>query len=160
MGKIKIVAIRHDRCTGCNLCQLVCSFTKARNFNLQESRIRIHENEKEGFFPQICRNCQEPPCLDACPAGAIVRRKEDDYVMLLENKCVGCNMCVMVCPFNAIGQGDGFNYKCDTCDHLENCAQICPFGAIEFITLDKALIQKRRRTADRLTGLAGKHAKW
>ncbi len=152
MEKVKAVIINQEKCSGCKQCQLICSFAKDSSFDPRKSRIKVLERDREGFFPQICLNCQEPPCLDACPAGAIVRRDEDGYVVLLEHKCIGCNMCIMVCPFNAIGQGETGSYKCDTCHHLEKCAGICREGAVQFIDLAKELSKKRRNLANRLLG--------
>jgi Fe-S-cluster-containing hydrogenase component 2 len=113
-------------------------------FNPVDSRISIIERDREGFIQTICRNCEDAPCMDACPAGAISRRKEDNYVVLDQNKCVGCNMCVMMCPFNAIGIQNHSNYKCDTCKGKEKCAQICEQGAIKFIDYSKAGKSKRK----------------
>lgn len=107
-----------------------------------------------------CRNCEDAPCLDACPAGAIVRRKEDGYILLLEDKCVGCNMCVMVCPFNAIEWKGDTNYKCDTSDSLKKYVRVCDRGVIKFKDIDKDLRKKRRGYAGRLAGKAGGNEKW
>jgi Fe-S-cluster-containing hydrogenase component 2 len=146
----KIVSIRREKCTGCHLCQLICSYTKTGEFNIEKSRIAIVERDKEGFAQMICRNCDEAPCMEACPAGAIVKRKEDGYVLLKEEKCVGCNMCVMVCPFNAIRGGNHVNYKCDTCDGQERCAAICAHGAIEFLDLNEISKRRRKKYVDRI----------
>lgn len=160
MSLLRIVNLQREKCTGCGLCLLACSFEKEGRFVPRVSRIRILERDKEGFFPVICRNCEEAPCLDACPAGAMVRRKEDGYVILLEDKCVGCNMCIMVCPFNAIGRQGNRNYKCDTCTHLEKCAQICSHKAIQFQDVKKVNTAKRKNLARHLTVKVGGKGRW
>lgn len=151
MGQALLVTVDPSKCTGCDLCRLACSFAKEGGFNLRRSRITITRQDREGFAPRLCRNCQEPPCLDACPAGAIVRRKEDGRIVLLEEKCRGCNMCVMVCPFGAIGWGGGSNFACDGCGDLAKCAEACLHGAIRFVAVGAESRSKRRALAGRLT---------
>ncbi len=146
--KIKrTVWLNHNHCTGCHLCQLICSYTKTGKFDLEKARISIIERDEPGFIPMICRNCEEPPCADACPAGAIT--KKDKHVILNEEQCIGCNMCVMVCPFNAIGQGNHKNYNCDHCCGKEKCAEICEHGAITFNDSAKELKKKRQQAMER-----------
>lgn len=88
--------------------------------------------------------------MDACPAGAIYRRRNDDFIVLDDHKCIGCNMCVMVCPFNAIKSMNHKNYKCDTCEGLEKCAEICDQKAINFLDLNKEIRKKRKQSMDRM----------
>ncbi|MEW6660906.1 MAG: 4Fe-4S dicluster domain-containing protein [Bacillota bacterium] len=49
----------------------------------------------------MCRHCEEAPCVAACMAGALYYSSKG---LILQNseQCVGCGMCVMVCPFGAI----------------------------------------------------------
>ncbi|HZK71810.1 MAG TPA: 4Fe-4S dicluster domain-containing protein [Clostridia bacterium] len=150
MNENRIVWLNHDKCSGCSMCELVCSYSKMGIFNPEDSRISTIERDMEGSVQIICRNCEEAPCIDACPAGALYRRIEDHFVVLNETKCVGCNMCVMLCPFNAIGIEDHYNVKCDTCCGAEKCAQICERGAIEFMDYSKAGKSKRREYMKRL----------
>ncbi len=151
MSKARIIAVDPQKCTGCDLCRLACSFAKDGTFNPRRSRILMTRLDREGFVPRLCQNCLEPPCLDACPAGAIVRRKEDGRITLLEQKCRGCNMCVMVCPFGAIGWGGAANFACDSCSDLAKCAEVCPHGAIRFVVVGDESRRKRRALAGRLT---------
>ncbi|MHB1394721.1 MAG: 4Fe-4S dicluster domain-containing protein [Clostridia bacterium] len=149
MDEERIVWLRNKDCTGCNLCRLICSYKKENEFNIGKSRISFTEQDEYGFMQIICRNCEEAPCMDACPAGAISRRN-DNYVVLDEKKCVHCNMCVMVCPFNAISPSEHFNYKCDTCSGEECCAKVCAHGAIKYGSYRKLIEEKRRRVFDRI----------
>jgi len=128
---------------------MICSYNKEKEFNIEKSRISFTEQDEYGFMQIICRNCEEAPCMDACPAGAISRRN-DNYVVLNEKKCVHCNMCVMVCPFNAIGTSEYFNYKCDTCNGEECCTKVCNHGAIKFGSYRKLIEEKRRLVFDRI----------
>jgi len=152
--KARVAAVDASRCTGCELCRLVCSFKKEGKFDPGRSRIAVAQDDGGGFAPRVCHNCGEPPCVDACPAGAIRKRKEDGRVVLLNDKCQGCNMCVMVCPFNAIAWRGGSCHACDGCEGAEGCAEICPPGAVRFVALNAESRRKRKDLAARLTGLS------
>ena len=47
-------------------------------------------------------------------------------------KCVGCGMCILVCPHEVFGLNDGrvhIDYR-DACMECGACAQNCPAGAV------------------------------
>ncbi|RLG94104.1 pyruvate ferredoxin oxidoreductase [Candidatus Bathyarchaeota archaeon] len=52
-----------------------------------------------------------------------------------EERCVGCAMCVVLCPDMAMGLGEEgkaqVNY--DYCKGCGICAKECPYGAIEMV---------------------------
>jgi tetrathionate reductase subunit B len=57
---------------------------------------------KRHFFPKLCNNCDEPPCVVPCPVpGATYKRKEDGVVMVNRDLCIGCGRCVKGCPYGA-----------------------------------------------------------
>ena len=145
MNREKHIFINKIRCSGCGNCTLACSFEKEGLFQPVKSRIHIVEGDLAGFTPHVCRNCEDAPCLEACPAGAILRREGSGSIYLDEAKCEECNMCIMVCPFNAISRGEGANLKCDTCDGQTPCVESCKLGAIIFVDPDKDSKQKRRK---------------
>ncbi len=106
-------------------------------------------------MPQICRNCEDAPCLDACPAGAIIRRKVDRYVVLEEERCVHCNMCIMVCPFGAIVESDNkdHNIKHDLYkEEIQGRAELYSINAVAFGRVELYLARKRKRSARLLLG--------
>ena len=49
-----------------------------------------------------CRQCEHPPCVDGCFAGALVAEPALGSVSLDEERCVGCRACVLECPFGAM----------------------------------------------------------
>ena len=62
-----------------------------------QSRGLIFENDA---LPIVCKQCENPVCIDVCKTKALVR--EDGITYVDENKCIGCGKCAKVCPFNAI----------------------------------------------------------
>ncbi|MDK2986016.1 MAG: anaerobic carbon-monoxide dehydrogenase iron sulfur subunit, partial [Clostridia bacterium] len=100
-------------------------------------------------FPLQCRHCQEPACVYACMSGALSKEEKTGKVVVSEEKCVGCWMCVMTCPFGAIIQGSDHKVikKCDRCPDREEpaCTTACPTDAIQFISVDQFSKDRRRK---------------
>jgi carbon-monoxide dehydrogenase iron sulfur subunit len=70
--------------------------------------------------------------------GCITKDAETGQMLHDQTRCVGCWMCVMVCPFGAIATG-GENerglpiaIRCDLCEGEKEtlCTMVCPTGAI------------------------------
>jgi carbon-monoxide dehydrogenase iron sulfur subunit len=72
--------------------------------------------------------------MAACPKDAIHRDPESGYVLVDDNVCVGCKMCVSACPTGAMGFDSdlGLAYKCDLCGGDPECARVCEPKAIEY----------------------------
>ncbi|MFH0821500.1 MAG: 4Fe-4S dicluster domain-containing protein, partial [Pseudomonadota bacterium] len=68
--------------------------------------------------PTVCRHCDDPPCAEVCPEGALSKR-EDGIVLLDAEACTGCGSCVEACPYDAIRFDDekGKALKCNLCNH-------------------------------------------
>ncbi len=66
----------------------------------------------------VCRHCDDPLCVQACPVEAITKR-EDGIVILDVEKCTGCQRCISECPYHAIGFDDEKQTaaKCNLCHH-------------------------------------------
>ena len=52
---------------------------------------------------------------------------------LIEDKCVGCGMCLKVCPHGVfqLKQGKAQIFDKDSCMECGACAKNCPFSAVE-----------------------------
>jgi anaerobic dimethyl sulfoxide reductase subunit B (iron-sulfur subunit) len=132
-----------SRCVGCYACVVAC---KDQN-DIQEGSENWRDVEiiEQGTYPEVslvavslaCMHCGDPPCKEGCPVKAIHKRREDGIVIVDEKRCIGCNICVMVCPFGApkIGKNRKIR-KCHYClertsQGLEPaCVRVCPFGAL------------------------------
>ena len=91
------------------------------------------------FLPTPCMHCGEPPCVDACPVGAIYKR-EDGIVLIDEDKCDGCQACIPTCPYDALLYDSEREVvqKCTLCAHRVDqglepfCVICCETEAIFF----------------------------
>ena len=85
----KVLYIDPDRCTGCRVCEIICSLYNENEINPIKSRIQVMSWEDEGIdIPMGCQHCQSPPCEDVCPTRAIKRDSTTDAVIIDENKFV------------------------------------------------------------------------
>jgi len=99
---------------------------------------------QEGTLPVICRQCEEPACVDACPVDAL-RKEENGVTVRSRMLCVGCLSCVYACPFGVISPSLTLRQvaKCDYCQdilaegQLPRCVSACPSGALEFRSCDE-----------------------
>lgn len=150
MTKRYVLVIDLERCIGCHTCVIAC---KLENGIEKGSYIRVetiggaHRDTPEGrhphvsmhFLPVLCMHCDKPPCQDACPSKAIFKR-EDGIVLIDEDKCDGCQTCLVACPYGALVYDMGCNKvrKCTLCvDRVEEglepfCMICCETEAIYF----------------------------
>ena len=113
------------------------------------------------YFPIACQQCENPPCVKACPVGATW--KEPDGIVVIDyDWCIGCRCCVTACPYGArhfnwkepgIPAGElnpdteylgnrprprGVVEKCTFCiqrvrkGRYPACVEVCPVGARKF----------------------------
>ena len=146
----KILMINHEKCTGCRLCELVCSVSHDGVSNPTRSRINIIKWEAEGLYiPMSCQQCEDAPCMTICPVKAISRDQELDYVKIDYNVCIGCRSCVAVCPFGAVGFNvkDKKVFKCDLCEGDPQCVRFCEVKAVEYVDANRINILKKREAA-------------
>ena len=132
---------------------MACSFHHEKKFSPHLSRIRIVKVDEEGIdVPTGCEQCEEAACIAVCPTRAIYRYTASGGVFIDYDKCIGCKECLTACPFGAIHYNEekGRFYKCDLCGGDPECVKWCVTGGVQYITdMDKVLVKKRARTAER-----------
>jgi carbon-monoxide dehydrogenase iron sulfur subunit len=149
----KVLKIEYEKCTGCRLCELVCSVKHDHVSNPARSRIRVIKWEEEGIcVPMSCQQCEDAPCAMACSAKAISRNMDMGRVEVDYNKCIGCRTCVSVCPFGAMHfvAADRKVIKCDLCDGDPQCVRFCDVKAVSLVDAGDVSLQKGRDAAKRL----------
>jgi formate dehydrogenase iron-sulfur subunit len=104
------------------------------------------------MMSDVCKHCDNAPCQEACPTGALFRT-EFDTVVVQQDVCNGCGYCVPACPFGVIGLDEigGKAHKCTLCyDRLKGglepaCAKACPTDSIQFGELSELHARAARR---------------
>lgn len=150
---MKRIIIEPEECTGCRDCELVCSMQKTGEFNPAHSLIQsVYFSVEMVTVPITCMQCEEPLCQDVCPASAISRDMETDAVVIDGEKCIGCYMCVSVCPVGAIQKVPDKSYmtKCDLCAGEPVCVNICPTDALRYEEVDEYNVVRSRGVADEI----------
>jgi len=156
----KVLVIDYHKCTGCRLCELVCSVVNEGVSNPARSRIRVMKWEAEGLYvPMSCQQCTDAPCVNACPVKALKRDEALNRIVVDYDLCIGCRMCVSVCPFGAMNFDviDRKVFKCELCGGDPQCARFCEVKAIEYREADDLALYKKRDAARRFSA-AGKEA--
>lgn len=143
----KILVIDHEKCTGCRLCEMVCSVKHTDVNNPTRSRIHIIKWPGEGFnLPMLCQQCQDAPCIAVCPKEALTHDLALERVTLNYDLCIGCRMCVIACPFGGMGIDTVTRQviKCDLCDGDPTCVSVCEPGALQFVPASSVTMIKKR----------------
>lgn len=146
----KRVLIDLDRCIECGSCAAACCYSHANMPAVHQAR------SGWALLPVICRQCKAAPCVEACPAEAMIR-DERGVVRRRLFRCIGCGSCARACPFGVIPDTLGGSptaskspkrlsghqvAKCDLCDDrladddtgqvVPRCVAACPAGALVF----------------------------
>lgn len=150
----KVLSINYEKCTGCRLCELVCSVLHEGVSNPSRSRINVMKWESEGLYiPVSCQQCEDAPCKAVCPVKAIYRDDTLDCVKVDYDVCIGCRACVAVCPFGAMSF-DVKNkkvFKCDLCDGEPQCVRFCEEKAVDYVEADQLSMNKKRDAAKKVS---------
>lgn len=141
------IKLDEAKCIDCGACQAAC-------LNFHGKREYILEGKEKGLIVVNCQHCENAPCGNKCPVGAITQ--EGTSIVINDDKCIGCGACERACPFGAILMLDRKHaedadpkvkrfkriaHKCDLCDGKERnkCIEFCPVNAL---TLVKPLDEK------------------
>jgi carbon-monoxide dehydrogenase iron sulfur subunit len=117
---------------------LACSLYHEGECNLGLARLRVVKDmARYEFTITICRHCDEPDCLPACPSDALALN-DQGVVILLRDACNSCGLCASSCPYDAIffHEPNDRYLKCDLCAGREEgplCVGLCPVGALTWV---------------------------
>jgi Fe-S-cluster-containing dehydrogenase component/DMSO reductase anchor subunit len=152
-----------NKCVACQACVVACQIENIDLDNIindgqwkKQSSWRKISTTNELHYPDIpvfhfsmaCNHCEEAPCLLNCPAQAFSRDPLFKTVQHQADSCIGCQYCLMVCPYDApqYNPFKGIIEKCTLCvDRLAAgkkpaCATSCPTSALDYQVLDKNAI--------------------
>jgi len=116
------IKVNKEKCSGCHLCEMVCSLFHLRKINVEKSAIRIRKDDLDTSMntPVLCRQCKEMKCLEG------ERIKEGSE----KKKFIWSPMRAERCPFDALTAYAGRAYHCDLCLGNPQCIKVCTPGAL------------------------------
>jgi ferredoxin len=122
--------LNEEKCTGCKICELICSATHGGVFNPEKAHIKITFGDIRTASEKQLKACTLClVCMKNCPAEAISFNGK--WLMVDSELCTGCGQCVDICPEGAIHMGN--NEKAavpDFCQGNPSCIEWCPHQAL------------------------------
>ena len=118
------INIEDRLCWGCRTCEVACkqenrAAVGVRLICVREIGPSMTDDRPEFSFQiNLCRHCDDPPCVNACPEEAIAKRI-DGIVVMSDDLCTGCQACIDECPYEAItyDHDKSIAQKCNLCHH-------------------------------------------
>jgi Fe-S-cluster-containing hydrogenase component 2 len=86
-----------DLCIDCKQCEEACEDRHgAQRLVLGGYELGLLD------FVYTCRTCSDARCLSPCEHDAIKRDASTGEVVIHEDRCIGCSLCALSCPYGAI----------------------------------------------------------
>ncbi|MEW6377948.1 MAG: hypothetical protein AB1502_19420 [Thermodesulfobacteriota bacterium] len=116
------IKVEPKKCSGCHLCEMVCSLFHLGMINTEKSAIRIEKDDLDTSLntPILCHQCKEMKCLK----GERVTESRE------KRKFVWNRIRAERCSFNALPVLDEHAYHCDLCGEDPQCIRVCTPRAI------------------------------
>ena len=142
------------KCMGCGSCMITCSLAHHGIASMSLARIQIQQdswaNWPDDIFMAVCHQCEDAPCVKACPVGADHVDREHGNVRTIDPaRCIGCMQCIAACPWLPKrlqwNPQENMAQKCDLCADTpylnekggpggtQSCVKVCPAQAIAFV---------------------------
>lgn len=127
----------HIKCSGCRLCEITCSIENEGCIWPEASRIRIIEYTPGVNIIHLCSQCENPPCIKACPEKALEINLDTEAIIVNQEKCTGCGACIKACPSKAptIHPTKNKAIICNLCNGDPKCVKICNEMGYNALTL-------------------------
>ena len=150
------IATDLNRCVGCLSCMVACkAYNGVPVGSYWLKVLRIGPNGLDGetypnvdmyFLPVQCQHCADPECVKVCPTQAS-HKAEDGTVQIDKSKCIGCQFCVMACPYGVryLNEEEKVVEKCTLCEQkiaqggIPQCVEQCCGRARFFGDLDEGI---------------------
>ncbi len=140
--KLKKILSQPELCDGCRDCEEACEKLYGA------PRIMIREINGT-YYPIICQQCEDAPCKAICPTEAINETIDPE-------RCIGCGLCMIVCPFGAIVLSERKAQKCNQCPKIDTpaCIKACSKRALSIVDAEKLKLEKQEKHIAKMAGTA------
>ena len=110
-------------------------------------------------YALVCRRCEQPHCVAACPVEALEQQAEKERLLVRHTmRCVGCRSCSHACPYGTIYPETVplAAHVCDFCLDRRHrageplCISSCPHGALALRSADGELPEDTFLVGDNL----------
>ena len=144
-------------CIGCHACSVACKAEFDVPLGVFRDTVKYVEEGSypkatRHFLPILCNQCEDAPCLKACPTGAVIRLEHGE-VVINKGDCNVNRFCMAAYPYGAIyiDPEENVAQKCTFCEHRTAqglqpaCVDACPTQCRIFGDLDdpqSAIAQK------------------
>ena len=127
----------YELCSGCRRCEIACSLFHEGEIWPEASRVRVFMFVPGVEVPHLCFQCEDYPCVEACPAEALSVDEKTGAVKVEVSKCTACGVCIEACPGRVPHLHPSGNYMfiCDLCNGQPKCVEACREGGWNTLTL-------------------------
>jgi Fe-S-cluster-containing hydrogenase component 2 len=93
----------------------------------EASRVRVFMPFPGLEVPHLCAQCDDYPCVKACPVEALTVDEDTTAVLVDREKCTSCGECIDACPGKIpfLHPGDNKATICDLCEGDPECVKVC-----------------------------------
>ncbi|WP_297440905.1 4Fe-4S dicluster domain-containing protein [Sulfurimonas sp.] len=165
------MAFDYKLCINCHACEVACKEENGIDLGAKNHRLWIQEDgnvfgdfwnlQKDNiqFLQMQCQECEDAPCLKACPHEAIYR-DSNGIVRLHKNLCDLTMACMYACPYEAryVDEKNHVTDKCIFCadtrlsrgEITTACQITCPaklryFGDLDDETSEISQVLSKRK---------------
>ncbi|MEM3056523.1 MAG: 4Fe-4S dicluster domain-containing protein [Candidatus Bathyarchaeia archaeon] len=120
----------YESCSGCRRCEIACSLYHEGRVWPEASRVRVFMLIPGVEIPHLCFQCEDYPCVNACPSGALSVDAETGAVRVDASRCTSCGVCITACPGRVphLHPRKDHIVICDLCDGDPRCVEACRMG--------------------------------
>jgi carbon-monoxide dehydrogenase iron sulfur subunit len=124
------------KCSGCRKCETACSLFHEGRIWPEASRVRVFMLVPGAEVPHLCVQCEDYPCVNSCPMGALSTSRRTGAVLVDEEKCTACGACIKACPGRIphLHPVKKTILICDLCDGSPQCTKVCQEGNWDALT--------------------------